>query len=117
VGRFDAIADKAGIPAEVKSAMPAISWFSAAGHINGGVSGSFKAETKDEATAKNLRDILGGFLAMAKMQAGNKPALQQLADSMVISGEGNTVALAFSIPTEVIDLLEGLAKGRHPQLQ
>jgi hypothetical protein len=117
VGRFDAIADKAGIPAEVKSAMPAISWFSAAGHINGGVSGSFKAETKDEATAKNLRDILGGFLAMAKMQAGNKPALQQLADSMVISGEGTTVALAFSIPTEVIDLLEGLAKGRHPQLQ
>jgi hypothetical protein len=117
VGRFDAIADKAGLPTEVKSAMPAISWFSAAGHINGGVSGSFKAETKDEATAKNLRDILGGFLAMAKMQAGNKPALQQLADSLVISGEGNTVALAFSIPTEVIDLLEGLAKGRHPQLQ
>lgn len=117
VGRFDAIADKAGLPEEVKSAMPAISWFSAAGHINGGVSGSFKAETKDEATAKNLRDILGGFLAMAKMQAGNKPALQQLADSLIISGEGNTVALAFTIPTEVIDLLEGLAKGRHPQLQ
>ena len=45
--------------------MPSISWFSAAGHINGGVSGSFKAEAKDEATAKNLRDIMGGFLAMA----------------------------------------------------
>ncbi len=55
-----------------------------------------------------------GFLAMAKMQAGNKPGMQQLADSLVISGEGNTVALAFTIPTEVIDLLEGLAKGRKP---
>ena len=117
VGRFDAIADKAGLPPEIKSAMPAISWFSAAGHINGGVSGSFKAETKDEATAKNLRDIMGGFLAMAKMQAGNKPGMQQLADSLVISGEGNTVALAFSIPSEVLDLIEGLAKGRQPQLQ
>src|SRR6185436_13146250 len=58
VGRFDAIASKAGLPNEIAWQMPAISWFSAAGHINGGVSGMFKAETKDEATAQNLRDIM-----------------------------------------------------------
>jgi hypothetical protein len=114
VGKFDAIASKAGIPPEIASAMPAISWFSAAGHINGGVSGTFKAEAKDEATAKNLRDLMGGFLAMAKMQAANKPGMQQLADSLVISGDGNTVALSFSIPSEMIDLLESMAKGRQP---
>jgi hypothetical protein len=118
VGKFDAIASKAGIPAEIASAMPSISWFSAAGHVNGGISGTFKAEAKDDATAKNLRDLMGGFLAMAKMQAANKPGMQQLADSLVISGEGNTVALAFSIPSEVLDLLEGMAKSRHQgQLQ
>jgi hypothetical protein len=114
VGRFDAIAEKAGLPAEIASAMPAISWFSAAGHVNGGISGTFKAEAKDEATAKNLRDLMGGFLAMAKMQAANKPGMQQLADSLVLSGDGKTVALAFSISSEVIDVLEGLAKGRQP---
>lgn len=117
VGRFDAIAAKAGLPAEIQNVMPSISWFSAAGHINGGVSGSFKAEAKDEATAKNLRDVMAGFLAMAKMQAGSRPGMQQLADSLVISGDGNTVALAFTIPTEVLDVLEGLAKGRKPALQ
>ena len=117
VGRFDAIAGKAGLPTEITSQMPAITWFSAAGHINGGLSGQFKAETKDEATAKNLRDILAGFVAMARMQAANKPGMQQLADSLVISGDGNNVALAFSIPSEVLDLLEGLAKSRHQQLQ
>ena len=116
VGKFDAIASKAGLPAEVTQAMPAISWFSAAGHVNGGISGSFKAEAKDETTAKNLRDVAAGFLAMAKMQAANKPGMQQLADSLVISGEGNTVQLAFSIPSEVLDVLEGLAKSR-PQIQ
>jgi hypothetical protein len=115
VGRFDAIANKVGIPNEIAAQMPAISWFSAAGHINGGVSGSFKAEAKDEATAKNLRDIMQGFLAMAKMQAGSKPGMQQLADSLVLSGEGTTVALQFAIPTEVLDVLEGMAKSRHPQ--
>ena len=112
VGRFDAIAAKAGLPTEIQNAIPSISWFSAAGHVNGGLSGTFKAQAKDEETAKNLRDVMAGFLAMAKMQAGSKPALQQLADSLVISGEGTTVALAFTIPTEVIDLLEGLAKSR-----
>jgi hypothetical protein len=113
VGRFDAIADKANLPSEVRSAMPAITWFSAAGHINGGVSGEFKAEAKDEEAAKNLRDVLGGFLAMARMQAANKPALQQLADSLIVSGDGKNVALSFSIPTEVLDVLEGLAKSRR----
>ena len=114
VGKFDAIASKAGLPTEIAAAMPAISWFSAAGHINGGVSGTFKAEAKDEATAKNLRDLMGGFLALAKMQAGSKPGMQQLADSLVISGEGNTVALAFSIPSELLDVLESMAKSRQP---
>ena len=117
VGKFDAIASKAGIPSEIAAAMPAISWFSAAGHVNGGISGSFKAEAKDEATAKNLRDVMNGFLAMAKMQAANKPGMQQLADSLVVSGEGNTVALAFSVPSEVLDVLEGMAKSRQPQAQ
>lgn len=114
VGRFDAIASKAGIPSEIAAQMPKISWFSAAGHVNGGVSGTFKAETVDEATAKNLRDVIGGFLALAKMQAANKPGMQQLADSLVLSGEGTSVALQFSIPSEVLDVLEGLAKARQP---
>jgi hypothetical protein len=116
VGRFDAIADQANFPNEVRNAMPAITWFSAAGHVNGGISGEFKAEAKDEQSAKNLRDVLGGFLAMARMQASRQPALQQLADSMVLSGDGTTVALSFTIPTEVLDVLEGLAKGRKPAL-
>jgi hypothetical protein len=117
VGRFDAIASKAGLSPEIQAQMPAITWFSAAGHINGGLSGTFKAETKDEATAKNLRDVLQGFLAMAKMQAANKPAFAQLADSLQLSGDGNSVALSFSIPTELLDVIESLAKARQPQLQ
>ena len=117
VGRFDAIAGQTGLPTELQAQLPQITWFSAAGHINGGISGQFKAEAKDEASAKNLRDVLGGFLAMARMQAANKPALQQLADSLILSGDGKNVALAFTIPTEVIDVLEALAKGRQPALQ
>lgn len=112
VGRFDAIAHQSGLPTEIASQMPAITWFSAAGHINGGLSGVLKAETADDASAQNLRDVLKGLLALAKMQAGTKPGMQQMADSLMLSGEGKNVALSFSVPSEVLDVLEGLAKGR-----
>ncbi|MGH9385651.1 MAG: DUF3352 domain-containing protein [Vicinamibacterales bacterium] len=112
VGRFDALANGARIPTEVKAQIPTISWFSAAGHINGGVSGVLKAETKDEAAAQNLRDVIRGFLALAKMQAGSKPGMKEMVDSLQLSGEGKTVSLAFTVPTELLDVLEAMGKAR-----
>jgi hypothetical protein len=111
VGHFDAIANGMNMPSEISSRMPSIAWFSAAGHINGGLSGVLKAETKDDESAKNLRDVVQGFLALAKMQAGDKPAFKQLAESLQLSGDGRTVALSFEVPTEVLDVLEAMAKG------
>ena len=114
VGRFDAIASQANLPAEVQNYMPAISWFSAATHVNGGVSGTLKAEAKDELSAQNLRDVIQGVFAVAKMQSGNNPAVKMLAESLILSGEGKTVAVAFTVPSELLDVIEGMAKGRKP---
>jgi hypothetical protein len=41
VGRFDAITRASHLPSEIQAQMPAIQWFSAAGHVIGGVSGVF----------------------------------------------------------------------------
>lgn len=117
VGRFDALARQARLPSEVQAQLPTVSWFSAAGHVNGGLSGIFKAETRDEASAQNLRDIVRGFLAMAKLQAGSRPGMQQMVDSLQLSGEGKTVALAFSIPNEFFDALEAMAKQKQANPQ
>lgn len=110
VGRFDELAKEASLPSEVRSQLPTLSWFSAAGNINGGVSGIFKAEARDEAAAQNLRDVARGFLAMARLQAGSRPGMQQMVDSLQLSGEGRTVALSFDIPSEFFDALEAIAK-------
>jgi hypothetical protein len=99
VGRFDALAREAR--------------FSAAGHINGGVSGVLKAEARDEAAAQNLRDMLRGFLAMARLQSGSRPGIQQMVDSIQLSGDGTTVALSFSVPSEFFDALEALARQKQ----
>ena len=113
VGRFDALANQAQLPEQVKSQIPTISWFSAAGHINGGVSGVVKAETKDEAAAQNLRDVVRGFLALAKMQAGSKPGMKEMVDSLQLTGDGKTVSVAFTVPSEVLDVFEAMSKAHR----
>lgn len=115
VGRFDALAREARLPSEVKAQLPTLQWFSAAGNINGGVNGFFKAEARDEAAAQNLRDVLRGFLALAKLQAGNRPGMQQMVDSLQLTGEGTTVSLAFDIPSEFFDALEAISKQKNGQ--
>jgi hypothetical protein len=115
VGRFDALANSSHVPSEVQSYLPAIQWFSAATHINGGVNGVFKAEARDEEAAKNMRDVLNGFLALAKMQASSKPELQTMVDSLQLSGEGKNVAVSFTLPSELFEALKQLKELEQQQ--
>ena len=112
VGRFDAIARRARLPREVENQMPAINWFAASGHVNGGIRGLLRAEARDDASAQNLRDVVRGFVALAKLQGGAKPELATILDSLQLGGEGKTVSLTFALPSEVIDMLGALA-GHH----
>jgi hypothetical protein len=114
-GRFDAIAQDAQLPSEFRSQLPPVSWFSASGHVNGGVSGLFKAEARDEEAAQNLRDMARGFMAMVKMQAGSQPGMKAMVDSLQLGGEGKTVAVAFQVPSEVFEALEAAAAQRKLQ--
>lgn len=106
VGRFDAMAKAGGLPGELQQKMPTLSWFSASGHLNGGISGTFKAEAQDEEAARNLRDMMRGIVAMVKLQAGGRPEMQSLVDSLQLGGEGRTVAVAFAVSADLIDTLE-----------
>jgi hypothetical protein len=115
VGRFDAIANSAHVPSEIQAHLPAIQWFSAATHINGGVSGVFKAEARDEESAKNMRDVLNGFLALARMQSSSQPELKTMVDSLQLSGDGKNVAVSFTLPSELFDTLSELKKLEQPQ--
>lgn len=116
VGRFDAITSASHLPSELQAQMPAIQWFSAAGHINGGISGVFKAETRDEESAQNLRDVVRGFLALAKMQAQSRPEMKSMVDSLQLSGDGKNVAISFSVPSELFDLLEQMSQRHQGEL-
>jgi hypothetical protein len=103
VGRFDAITAQASLPAEVTDRIPPITWFAASGRVNGGLQATVKAEAKDEQGANNLRDIIRGFAALAKMQAGTKPGMQAMMPDIQLAGEGKEVSISFAVTTDMLD--------------
>ena len=105
VGRFDVLSSQAQLSEEVAKHIPPVKWFAAAGHINGGVSGMLRAEANDEQSAQRLRDVVRGFLALAQLQGQNDQRIASLASSMQLSGDGKTVALSFTVPSEILQLM------------
>lgn len=105
VGRFDVLAAQAKLPEQIASRLPAVKWFAAAGHVNGGVSGTLRAEARDDAAAENLRDVVRGFIALGRMQAQADPRTAGLIDSLQLTGSGKTVALSFSVPAEILEMI------------
>jgi len=105
VGRFDLLAAQAKLPEQVSARLPQVKWFAAAGHVNGGLTGTLRAEARDDQAAENLRDLVRGFLALARMQAAADPRSAALVESLQLTGSGKTVALSFTVPAEVIDMI------------
>lgn len=110
VGRFDALRNRERLPEQVNNQLSAVKWFAATGHINGGLSGTLRAEARDDQAADNLRDVVRGLLALAKLQGGSDPRAAAMVNSLQLSGTGKTVTLSFAVPAEVVDLLAGAAK-------
>jgi len=108
VARFDALSAAGKIPPEVAQRLPAINWLTLSGHVNGGIRLAARAEAKDDAAAKNLRDVLQGILALAKLQTGQRADLTAIMDSVELGGEGKKVSLGLSVPIEVVDHLAAL---------
>lgn len=109
VGRMDDMQKVANLPAQVSAQLPAVQWFSVTGHVNGGVSGTIRAEARDDAAAENLRAVVNGGLALARLQMGHDNKLDAIINSLQMSGTGKTVGLSFSLPSDVVDIISGAA--------
>jgi len=111
VAKFDELAG-GRLPAEVAKQLPPIDWFSATGVIDSGVRGQLRVEARDEESARNLREVIRGFVALARLQAGQQAGLEEVLNSFQLAGEGRTVSLSFAIPPEMIDTFAKLNANR-----
>ncbi len=109
VGRFGDLSSLGFLPDEVTAQMPAVTAFAVSGRVNGGLSGSFTIEGRDEQAGQNLRDVFRGFLALATMQTTGRPELQAMLDSLQLSGTGTLATLSFWLPSEALDFIFALA--------
>ena len=111
VGRFDAITSQANLPEQVKQHMPGVQWFVAAARVNGGIGGTLRAEAIDDKSADDLRQIVNGGLAAARLFGGNDPKVEAMINSLQVTGTGRTVGVAFQITPEMIDTMIAIASG------
>jgi hypothetical protein len=105
VGRFDAIASRARLPQDIQSRIPAITTFAVMAHVDGGLSGTVRAEAKDDQSAENLRQVINGMLALGRMQGQNNPHIAAMMQGLQTSGSGKTVAVSFAVPSEIFQMI------------
>jgi len=113
VAHIEAVTSGNVIPAEIKQQLPPVTWLAVSGRIDDGVRAVVRAEARDEASANNLRDVVRGLVALARLQAGAHPELSALVNSLELGGQGTTVSLGVTVPPAVIDML-GALRGQAP---
>jgi len=86
--------------------LPALTGLTVTGDLDPQVSLAVTGEAKDAAAAKNLADVVRGLVAMASLQAAQKPELQQLASAVSVATEENRVLVSARIPYETLDALQ-----------
>ena len=84
------------------------------GDLDPQVSLDLTGEAADEPAAKNLADVVRGFVALMSLQAQQKPELQQLASAFNVATEQNRVLVTARIPYAMIDALSAKAQAGKP---
>jgi hypothetical protein len=109
VGNFETVSESASLPEEVRDRIPPIQWLSASARMNGGLNATLSAETRDEQAGEQLRDVVKGALAAAQLMVGQDARLDAIVKSVQVAGMGNSVTINFTVPLDVLDMINGLA--------
>ena len=102
VGQFDEIRRRMRLPNGVAEQVPPIRLVSVKANINGGVKATIRAEAGDKAAADQLRDVVRGFLSLARLQGGAKPEIDGMLKSIELTGSDASVRLSIALSPEAL---------------
>lgn len=114
VGYFDAVSRGMRLPDSVSDKVPPMRLVSARADVNGGVKATIRAETATDGAAEQLREVVRGFIALARLQGGVQPAFDSTLKSIELSGTDKTVQMSFAVS---LDTLRALAAMPRPNRQ
>ena len=109
VGRVEGMGiAETGLPQQAKDQLSAVQWFVLNLHVDGGVNGVVRAIARDDQAAENLRDVVRGGLAAAHLMGGRDTRLDAVINAIQVTGTGTDVAVSFTLPTEILDMINGI---------
>ena len=125
VGRLDAVVPADAMPDQLRAQLPKIRWFALSADVDQALTGSIRAQAIDTAAADELRKVVSGAVAAAKLFAGANPAIASTLNSMQVSGQGSDVQLSFTLTPETLEQMNpgvppgargrrGMAPGAEP---
>jgi len=82
-----------------------VQWISVSAAVGSDVRGLVRAQTLDDARGEQLRSVVGGAVAAARMFTQQDPRLAAALDSVQATGTGPNVELSFRISPELLDLI------------
>ena len=118
-GRLDAVTRDANVAAAAKERLAAVQRFSLSARVDGGLTGVLRAEARDDQSGEDLRSVVRGGLAAARLMGGQNAKLDVAINSLQLSGSGKELALSFTLPPDILDVANGiaglknLATGKH----
>jgi hypothetical protein len=93
-------------------ALPGLRSLTVVGDMDPLISVEATGEAADAAAAKNLADVVRGFVALATLQASQKPELKDLASAVSVTQDAARVQVNARIPYELLDALQKSAPHR-----
>ncbi len=105
VGRLDAMQDQTALPAQVRQELPNIQWFAFSAQIDQDVNGLVRAEARDDQAGEQLRSVVNGALAAARMFGNQHADLTAALNSIQTSGAGRTVEVSFTVTPGMLELI------------
>ena len=93
--------------------LPGLRNLTVSGDVDPMIAVEITGEANDETAAKNLADVVRGFLALAALQANQKPELKELASAVSVTTEAKQVRVNARLPYELLDALQPPSDRRH----
>jgi hypothetical protein len=105
VGRAGQMTNQPQIPELVRSQLQDIEWLSVSADMDRDLRGLVRAEARDEAGGQQLRTLLAGTIAAARIFGEQDVRLAAALNSMQVAGTGRNVELSFEVSAGLLELL------------
>lgn len=86
--------------------LPALKSLVVTGDVEPQLAFELVGEAADEPAARNLADVVRGFVALLALQASQKPELKDLASAVSVASDANRVRVSARIPHALLEALQ-----------